>query len=127
MRRVLQVFLVLFGAIDVAIGLMHVAIGSRGTPGGMAVNATTDSQERFFASLFAAYGVAILWCVRDVEKKSLPIRFLAAAFFAGGLARLAAAAASGWPHPLFLAMTGLELGIPPFLVLAQRHVARASS
>jgi hypothetical protein len=124
-RRVLQAFFVVFGIIDIAIGLLHIGLGPSAIPGSVSVNATMDSEDRFYATLFAAYGVAILWCVKDIERKSSVVYFLLATFFVGGLARLVSIASVGPPNPFFIAMTALELLIPPFAAVAQRRIARA--
>jgi uncharacterized protein DUF4345 len=88
MRKSLQVFLVIFGTTAITIAYMYVVFGpSLAIPGSVPVNATMDSEDRFYATLFAAYGVALLWCVKDVERKSPTVHFLAITFFAGGLAR----------------------------------------
>jgi len=57
-----------------------------------------DSEDRFYATLFAAYGIALLWCIIDIERKSRVVYFLAATFFVGGLARLISVVAAGWPN-----------------------------
>jgi hypothetical protein len=123
-KRSFQVFLTLFGVSTILIAGLHVALGPGAIPGSIPVNSTMDSEDRFYATLFAAYGVALLWCVRDVEKKSAPVYFLAATFFTGGLARLVSWLAVGPPNAFFQAMTALELGIPPFMAFMQSRIAR---
>ena len=44
-------------------------------------------EDRFFAGLFLCYGIALLWCARDVQRKRLYVNLLAAAFFVGGIGR----------------------------------------
>jgi len=74
--------------------------------------------------LHSSSGLALLWCVKGIERKSSPVYFLAATFFAGGLARLISMLTVGPPSPFFVAMTGLELAIPPAMALAQRSVSK---
>ena len=74
--------------------------------------------------LNAAYGVALLWCVKDVEQKSRVVYFLLATFFAAGLARVVSIAAVGLPDPFFVAMLALEFAIPVVVGLMQRRVSK---
>jgi hypothetical protein len=124
MKKTLQYFLGLFGAIAIIIALLHIVIGPSSIPGSVPVNPTMDSEDRFYAVLFAAYGVALLWCIRGIEKKSRTVHFLSATFFAGGVARLISIAAVGPPNEFFLAMTVLELLIPVYMSVAQRRIAQ---
>ena len=57
-------FLGLFGATVILIASAHVVWGPAAIPGSIPVNATMDSEDRFDATMFAAYGVALLWCIR---------------------------------------------------------------
>jgi len=86
-----------------------------------------DSEDRFYATLFVAYGVALLWCIKAVGRKSIVVYFLAATFFVGGLARLVSVAAVGLPNTFFIAMTVLELLIPLFMVFIQSRIAKAAN
>ena len=124
MKKTLQCFLGLFGAIAIIIALLHIVRGPSSIPGSVPVNPTMDSEDRFYAVLFAAYGLALLWCIRDIEKKSRYVHFLSATFFAGGLARLISIAAVGPPNEFFLVMTVLELLIPLYMSFAQWRIAR---
>jgi hypothetical protein len=45
-------------------------------------------EDRFYAVLFGAFGVAVLWCARDVERKQVYVDALAGAFLIGGIGRL---------------------------------------
>jgi len=123
-RRGYQLFLAVFGVIVVFIATLHIVFGPAIIPGSYPVNATMDSEGRFFATLFLAFGVAILWSVRRVESKTLLVNFLAITFLAGGLARLVSMAAKGQPHPFFVVMTILELVIPFIMLFLQFKVSR---
>ncbi len=116
-------FLGLFGVTAILIACLHIVLGPSAIPGSIPVNTTMDSEDRFYATLFAAYGVAVLWCIGDIERKSRCVSFLAATCFAGGLARVLSILAVGPPNRFFLAMTGLELVIPPFMVLMQARIS----
>ena len=127
MRRGLQVFLGLFGVAAILIASLHIVLGPSAIPGAIPVNSTMDSEDRFYATLFAAYGVSLLWCIGDIERKSKYVYFLAATFFAGGLVRLVSILTVGPPNAFFLAMTALELLIPPFMVFMQASISRTAS
>jgi hypothetical protein len=114
--RYLRGLLLILGASCFVIGLMHIAIGPSIIPGGVPVNATMDSEDRFFGALFAAYGAACLCCAGAVFERLTVAVMLAAAFFLGGLARLVSIAAVGLPHPFFIAMTAIETMVPPVMV-----------
>jgi hypothetical protein len=123
MRRVFQAFLALFGVIVIGISLAHFAIGPRAIIGGVAVNPTMAGEDRFFAGLLLCYGIALLWCARDVQHKRIHIDVLAAALFVGGIGRLLAIVLDGPPHPFYVAMLVLELSLPPLMVVMARRVA----
>jgi hypothetical protein len=127
MRRVLQVWLVVFGVVCVVIALAHLLFGSSTIIGGGPVNATIDADMRFYAVLFAAYGLAVAWCAQDVETKGLPINLLGSIFFAGGLARLLAWAATGEPNWFYVLMIPVELVIPIINYFLVRVVCRPAA
>jgi Domain of unknown function (DUF4345) len=126
-KKFQQVFLGLFGVVVILIASLHIVLGPAAIPGSIPVNATMDSEDRFYATLFAAYGVALLCCIKDIERKRTLVQFLALTFFIGGLARLASIAAVGLPNTFFIAMTVLELLIPPFIVFMQWRISTAAN
>jgi len=87
MRRAFQTFLPLFGVIVIAISLTHLAIGPRAVIGSVPVNPTMAGEDRFFAGLLLCYGIALLSCARDVQRKRGYVNLLAAVFFVGGIGR----------------------------------------
>jgi hypothetical protein len=127
MKRALQVFLGVFGMMAILIASLHVVLGPSAIPGSVPVNATMDSEDRFYATLFAAYGVALLWCIRDIERKSMVVNLLALTFFVGGLARLVSMAVVGLPNTFFIAMTVLELAIPVFMAFMQSRISKTGA
>ena len=125
MRKSLQIILGTGGAVAVFIALLHLVFGPACIPGSVPVNATMDSEDRFYATMFAAYGAALLWCVRDVERKGVYVKLLAIIFFIGGLARLVSMFAVGLPNTFFISMTGLELGLPLLILFLNSRVSNA--
>jgi hypothetical protein len=123
LRTVQQVLLAIFGATVIFIALLHILFGPRVIPGSVPVNATMDSEDRFYATMFLGFGVALLWCVREVQRKAALVYFLMGLFFLGGVARLVSLAAAGRPHEFFVAMTVLELTLPFLYVYLQYRVS----
>ncbi len=115
MRRLLSAVVALFGAVCVAIGSAHIAFGPSSIPGSVPVNATMDSEDRFYATLFVGFGAALIWCSRSLYTRGTPFLWLLVTFFAGGLARLVSAAQVGLPNGLFQFLTGVELILPGVL------------
>lgn len=126
MKRGFQIFLWTFGGTVMLIALAHVVWGPAAIPGAQAVSATMDSEDRFYAVFFGAYGLLVARSAIRVEHNTALIRALAATFFVGGLARLVSIVAVGLPHPFFLAMTALELVIPVAMMFVQRRIAETA-
>ena len=126
MRKTLQILVGIGGATAILISLAHIVLGPASIPGSVPVNATMDSEDRFYATLFLAYGATLLWCVRDIERKSRIVYLLALTFFLGGLARIVSIVAVGPPNAFFLAMTALELSLPGLLAWLQSRVSAAA-
>ena len=127
MKKSLQVFLGLFGMAAILIASLHVVLGPSAIPGSVPVNATMDSEDRFYATLFGAYGVALLWCIRDIERKSRVVYLLALTFFVGGLARLVSMVVVALPNTFFIAMTVLELAIPFLMAFMQSRISKTGA
>ena len=103
------------GIAAIGIALSHIALGPAAIPGSTPVNATMDSEDRFYATLFLEFGVALIWCARDLPRRLGPAYALLAMFFAGGMARVISVLAVGWPNMLFISLGGLEVALPPVL------------
>lgn len=115
LRRGLGWFLTLFGLVCTAIALLHIILGPSSIPGAIPVNATMDSEDRFYASLFLGFGIAHIWAARDLSARAWPILAMQAVFFFGGLARIGSWLAVGPPGTLFIFLGALEIVIPPLI------------
>ncbi|MFJ4091295.1 DUF4345 domain-containing protein [Kitasatospora sp. NPDC089913] len=113
MARTLRLLAWATGLACTAIGLFHVLAGNAAIPGEADAGATVDSLGRFFGAVFAGYGLAWLWAARQDPVPARPVRLLAAVFLLGGAGRLLSLAVLGWPHPFQVALTVLELALPP--------------
>ena len=125
MRRATEIWLIAFGLVCAGIGLAHLLFGSASIIGGGMVNATIDSDLRFYALLFTAYGLAFVWCAADITRRGRVANVLGAIFFAGGLARLLAWAATGPPNWFYVVMIPVELIIPLVNYALIRQVSQA--
>lgn len=124
MRVLLKSFVLLFGMVCMAIALVHIAFGPASIPGSVPVNATMDSEDRFYATLFLGFGAANVWCAREPWARAGTLRALMLVFFLGGVARLISASQVRLPSPLFCFLGGLELAIPPILLWAHAKAYR---
>ena len=124
MLILLRTLSILLGVSVVCMSMLHIALGPAAIPGAVPVNATMDSEDRFYATLFLAYGAALLWCARHLRQRLRESRLLMLVFLLGGLARIMSIVAVGPPNDFFLAMAICELAIPPLLVWLSIVVAR---
>ena len=125
-RRLLQALLALLGGVAAVAGLVAVLGGPEAQIDGAATGASVESEYRFYAGLWLAFGIVALFVVPGVERETLAVRALAAALFVAGLARAVAWLDAGRPAAIYLVLLALELAIPPALVLWQRRIrARA--
>jgi hypothetical protein len=126
MPRLLAAVLMIFGGTCVAIALVHIAFGPRAIPGGVFVNATMDSEDRFYATLFLGWGVALIHAARDLPARQGLFGALLLAFFLGGIARITSALLVGLPDALFIFLGSLELVLPPLLWWWSRGAGRSA-
>lgn len=105
----------IFGAICMGIAVIHIGMGQRAIPGGLYINPTMDSEDRFYATLFLGFGAALVWTARDLGGRRRAFLALLAVFFLGGLARVVSAVQVGLPNTLFQILGGIELLLPPLL------------
>jgi len=124
MKALLKGFVLLFGAVCMVIALVHIGYGPASIPGSVPVNATMDSEDRFYATLFLGFGAANVWCAQNLGARGQVFRTLMLVFFLGGIARLISAMQVGLPSPLFVFLGSLELVIPPLLLWARAKAFR---
>ncbi|MFD9902721.1 DUF4345 domain-containing protein [Streptomyces sp. NPDC059063] len=113
MTRALRALTQLMGWSCVAIGLFHVALGNAAIPGAGSAGTTVDSWGRFMGACFAGYGLAWLWAARQRPIPAQVVRWLAGVFLLGAVGRLLSLAVHGWPQWFQIALTVIELVLPP--------------
>lgn len=138
MRRTLTIVLAALGASAAAIGAAIFLLGPAAVGRAFAMalaalglaappprldGADIDSEMRFYAVFWIAYGVFLLRAARRPWGPEIPP--LMGLVFAGGVGRLLSLAAFGPPHPLFQLLAAIEL-ILPAAVLALRRLKPAA-
>ena len=121
-QRAFQVLLVILALFVIVVGITDTLFGTAPLPGDTSVSPEVDSNYRFFAAIFLAVGLLLLWVALDpLERtRSLALWWVSGAVFLGGLARIVSLVAAGSPAPLVYALLALELVAPPVLVLWHR-------
>lgn len=122
-QRLLQALLTVVGLVAVATGLFAVLTGAAGMPGENEASASVESELRFFAAFWFAYGVVALRTAPRVGVETTVVRALALALFVAGMARAAAWIAVGRPHALFVGLMIVELIGPPLVVVWQARLS----
>ena len=111
------------GVIATAAGLHTVIAGARSIPGQRTANPSVESELRFYAAFYLAYGVVALHVAPRADRDAAAVRALAGALFLAGLARAGGWLAVGRPHGLQRALLVIELSAPPVVVAWQGRVA----
>lgn len=107
-----RLFLIALGVVCVGVAVGHIVMGVAAIPGAIPVGATNDSEDRFYATLFLFFGIALIYGARRPSDRIAVLRALMFVFFLGGAARVVSFAVMGAPHPLFVILAFLELAIP---------------
>lgn len=116
----------LVGLLLLGFGVFQVLTGTAGLPEATSeVNATLESNYRFFAALLVGVGAAFLTIAVKFEWANV-LWFVCAMVFIGGIARVISWALSGTPHVIMILLMVLELVIPPLLVVWHRWVAKTA-
>ena len=124
--RLLQALLTTVGLVAMATGVFALVTGSGGMPGKIEADATVESELRYFAAFWIAYGAIAFRTAPRVATATTAVRVLALAMFIGGLGRALAWIDVGRPHGLMVVLMVIELVLPALLVVSQQRVARAS-
>ena len=120
LRRTFQ----LGGSFATAMGLWTVVSGARSLPGQDYANPTVESELRFYAAFYVAYGLAVLRVAPRADRDAEAVRALAGALLLAGVARAGGWIATGRPHVNQRALLAAELAGPPAIVAWQARVAR---
>lgn len=90
--------------------------------------ADIDSEMRFYAALWMAYGGAALWVSRGLPERIRLLRLMLVIFWLGGVGRAISYFVVGAPHPLFSVLMWIEITLPvALLALSYRRIKAASA
>ena len=130
MTQTLRILLAVLGVSAILIAVSIIALGAQATAwtaerlydavtGYRSLSepwpATMDSELRFYAALWGAYGMVLIAVARDFARRGGFVPALATIFFVGGVGRAISYVAVGPPHPAFTALMAIELILPPIL------------
>lgn len=110
--RALRALLGAGGVVAAAAGAHSAILGARSLPGQSTANPTLESELRYYAAFYAAYGVGALRLAAQPEPDPRAVRGLAATLLCAGLARAGGWRAAGRPHGLQRGLLAIELGLP---------------
>lgn len=119
-RRALRAVFYAGGTVATAAGLHTAVLGARSLPGQDVANPVLESELRFFAAIYVAYGLAALRTAPHAEKEVERVRALAATILLAGVARAGGWLATGRPHPLQRVLLAVELTLPAAVAALQR-------
>ena len=118
----LRAILTLIGLTATLTGIFAVLTGSSGQVGGTQAAPSVESELRFFAAFWIAYGAAALYVAPRAVREIHAVRALALFLFLGGIARVIAWIADGRPNTLFIVLLAFEVLLPPSILLLQRSI-----
>ncbi len=118
------------GLVFIAVGTLHLTLGLNADvmlgatlPPAVIADPVLDSQNRFYGVSFALYGILLWLFARDMQRYAPVFYCLLAIFFVAGLARILSIALHGMPSLPIVALLGLELLLPPILLIWYRRVS----
>jgi hypothetical protein len=126
-RRALRAVFYVGGVVATVSGLHTVAAGARSIAGQDVANASVESELRFYAAFYVAYGLVALRVAPRADHDSAAVRALASALFLAGLARASGWLATGSPHEVQRGLLMIELVAPPTIVAWQARLAKRFS
>jgi hypothetical protein len=121
--RALRALFYVGGVVATTAGLDTVLRGVRSLPSERVANPSVESELRFYAAFYVAYGLVALRVAPRADSDTTAVRGLAGALFLAGTARAVGWRAAGKPHVLQRALLVIELASPPLIVLWHDRLA----
>lgn len=124
-KRGLQICLAILAVTPLLFGLLGLVFGADRLSDGLPVSPSLDSQFRFMSGWYLALAGIALWIIPRIETETQIFRIVCACLFVGGLARIVSGLQMGWPQPVMIAGTVVELLVPLLVVWQHRVATRA--
>ena len=84
--------------------------------------ASVDSEIRTLSPMMIAYGFTVFLCAKHLRTHLYYVPHLLGLFMLVGSGRILSYFLVGNPHPLFLVLAAIELGVPIFIYMVYRFV-----
>ena len=107
-----KLFLTLGGVVATAAGLHTLFVGGRSLPPRRHADPMVESELRFYAAFYVAFGLVMLHTAAQTERDRHTVNALAGTLLLAGLGRAGAWLATGKPHPFQQALLVAELVLP---------------
>lgn len=115
------------GILVAGVGVYYLATGTAGVAdtGGGEINASLESQFRFFSAMMVGVGAAFIAIAVKFQWANM-LWLVCLMVFLGGIGRVLSWAFSGTPHYTMIILMILELAFPPALLVWHRFIAKTS-
>ena len=115
------------GILVAGVGIYYLATGTAGVAdtGGGEINASLESQFRFFSAMMVGVGAAFIAIAVKFQWANM-LWLVCLMVFLGGIGRVLSWAFSGTPHYTMIILMILELAFPPALLVWHRFIAKTS-
>ncbi len=115
------------GILVAGVGIYYLVTGTSGVAdtGGGEINASLESQFRFFSAMMVGVGAAFIAIAVKFQWANM-LWLVCLMIFLGGIGRVLSWAFSGTPHFTMIILMILELAFPPALLVWHRFIAKTS-
>ena len=115
------------GLLVAGVGIYYLVTGTSGVAdtGGGEINASLESQFRFFSAMMVGVGAAFIAIAVKFQWANM-LWLVCLMIFLGGIGRVLSWAFSGTPHYTMIILMILELAFPPALLVWHRFIAKTS-
>ncbi|MCC3269808.1 DUF4345 family protein [Arthrobacter gengyunqii] len=115
------------GILVAGVGVYYLVTGTSGVAdtGGGEINASLESQFRFFSAMMVGVGAAFIAIAVKFQWANM-LWLVCLMVFLGGIGRVLSWAFSGTPHFTMIILMILELAFPPALLVWHRFIAKTS-